>query len=503
MHELHSISQSQGYWLLGIFGFAMIFLTVWKSQGHLWQTQVGFLAAGRKVSWVVGSLSIAVSWIWAPALFVSVQQAYQQGIPGIFWFTFPNVLCLFIMAPLAKRIREQLPNGYTQPEWIRLRLGEKTHKLYLIPFFWYQLMAVVVQLYAGGNFISLLTGIPLQTVMCILALIVLAYSLISGMRASILTDYLQYVLIIIGGFIILPWTLHIAGGWSAIFPGLGGITGQHRSLFDPMVAFNFGIISSINLISGMLSDQQHWQRAFVIPKKDLPKAYLLGGFLFGIVPLGLSLLGFLAANPALRIALPTGIDPAMIGIAAIAKFLPPVAILIFVVMLLSSLCATLDSGLCAAGSLYAIDLYRYNDEEKTLLNQEESQKPLTKQEQNVRVTLDKKMLTRSRFAMTAITLIGLAISFAILYIPNFGLKYLWWLMNSVSVGFAMPTVLSLTWKRLDAKGAFWGILLSIIIGIPTFIYGNIVGNVGITVLGCVGTLLISTVVCFLFPRASP
>src|SRR5437588_11958400 len=108
---MNVISQSQGYWLLAIFGVSMIVLTVWKSQGHLWQTQVGFLAAGRKVSWFVGALSIAVSWIWAPALFVSVQQSYQQGIPGIFWFVFPNVLCLIIMAPLAIRIRKQLPNG--------------------------------------------------------------------------------------------------------------------------------------------------------------------------------------------------------------------------------------------------------------------------------------------------------------------------------------------------------------------------------------------------------
>ena len=38
-----------------------------------------------------GGTSIAASWIWAPALFVSVQLAYEKGIAGIFWFTIPNV----------------------------------------------------------------------------------------------------------------------------------------------------------------------------------------------------------------------------------------------------------------------------------------------------------------------------------------------------------------------------------------------------------------------------
>src|SRR5204863_446149 len=162
--------------LLLAFGAFMIAITLWGSRGHTWQTQAGFLAAGRNVGWILGSFSIAVSWIWAPALFVSVQQAYQQGVPGIFWFTFPNILCLFIMAPLARRIRDYLPTGYTQPEWIRHRFDEKTHKMYLVPFFWYQLMAVTVQLYAGGSFVSLLTGIPLQAVMVILAVLVLAYA---------------------------------------------------------------------------------------------------------------------------------------------------------------------------------------------------------------------------------------------------------------------------------------------------------------------------------------
>ena len=132
---MNIMQPSTGYALLWGFGIAMILLTSLGSLGQRWRTQVGFLAAGRNVNWWLGAFSIAVSWIWAPALFVSVQQAYQQGVPGIFWFTFPNILCLFIMAPLARRIRRYLPTGYTQPEWIRHRFDERTHRIYLVPFF--------------------------------------------------------------------------------------------------------------------------------------------------------------------------------------------------------------------------------------------------------------------------------------------------------------------------------------------------------------------------------
>lgn len=500
---MNVISPVQGYWLLVIFGVGMLIATHWGSRGPRWRTQVGFLAANRTVPWFLGALSIAVSWIWAPALFVSVQQAYQQGVPGIFWFTFPNILCLFIMAPLAMRIREYLPAGYTQPEWIRHRFDEKTHRMYLVPFFWYQLMAVTVQLYAGGSFVSLLTGIPLQVVMVFLAVITLTYAVISGMRASIITDWIQYALIFFGGVIILPWTISAAGGWSAVVPGLGGVTGQYRNLFDWQVAFNFGIVTTIGLISGVLSDQQHWQRAFSIFKPHLRRAYVAAGVLFGIVPIGLSLLGFIGANPASGVTLPQGTDVSMIGVAVVAKFLPAWAVGIFVVMLLGGLCSTLDSGLLAASSLYAVNVRGYSEEERSVLEKELRGEILGENEQKIRHDLDRKSVSRSRRAMVGMTLVGLAVALGIIYIPGFGLKYLWWVFNTIAACVAVPTVLSLYWKRLDSKGVFWGVLVAFVVGIPAFIYGNVVGSAPITVAGSVGIIAITTIFCVVFPRPIP
>jgi len=41
-----------------------------------------FMVANRKVGVLVASFSIAATWIWAPALFVSAQKAFQQGLVG-------------------------------------------------------------------------------------------------------------------------------------------------------------------------------------------------------------------------------------------------------------------------------------------------------------------------------------------------------------------------------------------------------------------------------------
>lgn len=498
-----SISQVQGYVLLIVFGVAMFLATRLGSREHLWRTQVGFLAANRDVPWWLGAVSIAVSWIWAPALFVSVQQAYQQGVPGLFWFTLPNILCLFIMAPLAKRIRREVPDAFSQPEWIRVRFDNRTHKMYLVPFFWYQLMAVTVQLFAGGSFVSLLTGIDLRIVMVLLAAITLLYAMLSGMRASIITDFIQYALIVLGGAVILPWTLSAAGGIDVAVGGIGGVTGAHRSIFDPAVALNFGIITTIGLISGVLSDQQHWQRAFTIKEGDLRKAYLAAGVLFAVVPLGLGLLGFIAANPAAGVALPQGVDPSMIGVVTVAHYLPSWAIAIFIVMLLGGLCSTLDSGMLAASALYSADVKGYSDEERRIMKKRRAGNVLSSTEQIAAEALDARTVRDSRNAMIGITVAGMGVAFAVLYIPGFGLQYLWWVFNTIAACVAVPTVMSLYSRSVDSKGVFWGVLTAFVFGIPLFVYGNSTGSVPLQVGSSVGIVLVTVVFCLLWKRPSP
>ena len=73
----------------------------------------GFHVADRRIGSAIAAMSIAATWIWAPSLFTSSEMAYTRGIPGMFWFTVPNVLCLILFIPFAKRIRAQHPEGIT------------------------------------------------------------------------------------------------------------------------------------------------------------------------------------------------------------------------------------------------------------------------------------------------------------------------------------------------------------------------------------------------------
>lgn len=465
------ISQSVGYWLLLCFGVGMVLVTYFFARWERWQTKDGFLVAGRNVGWLLGGFSIAASWIWAPALFVSVQMAYQKGVAGIFWFTLPNILSLTIFAILAPRIRRRLPQGYTLPEYIKFKFkSRRVHAIYLFPFLFYQLMAVVVQLYAGSSLVSLLTGIAPPTVMIILAVIVLGYTLISGLEASIVTDFVQLSMILVVGLVIIPLAWKAGGGFHSVTAGLAGVSGT-KNIFDPGVAFSFGIVTSIGLIAGSITDQSNWQRAFAVRQKELVKAFVFGSLLFGVVPIALSVLGFLAANPSLGITLPKGTDVSMIGVQTIAHLLPSWAVLLFTIMLLAALSSALDAGLAAASSIWVADV----------------SKP----------TSDKAAVRSARSSMAVMTIIGLFVALGVLYIPGFGLQQLWWVFNTIAACVMVPTVLSLYWDRLSERGVFWGILVAFVVGIPLFIYGNVINQPVWIVGSSLFIVAISTLFCVL------
>jgi len=442
------ISTTNGYLILGLFAVAMITITYVFARWKSWDTKEGFVLANRNLGWMLGGASIAASWIWAPALFVSIQLAYQKGLAGIFWFTFPNVIALAIFAFLAPTIRRQFPEGYTFPQFIKHRLSsERVHKLFLFPYFFYQLMSVTVQIYAGGSLLSLLTGISLNVLMPLLLLIALTYTLISGLVATVVTDCVHMVMIYLIGGSIVVWTCAAAGGLNAVVAGTHGIEAV-PSIFDPNVAFSFGIVTSIGLISGAICDQQYWQRSFAIKEDELRKAFIFGSLLFAAVPIGVSILGFLAANPQSNIKLPAGTDVALIGIATVSHFLPVWGVVLFVLMVLSALSSSLDSGLSATSALWITDV----------------------------VTCDSNAsaVKSARVAMIGISIAGLAVALLVQYIPGFGLKQLWWVFNTISACVAVPTILSLYWKNLNERGVFWGVLVAFVVGLPLFIYGNVI-----------------------------
>jgi len=468
---MNIITQQEGFILLALFGLSMISFVYFLTRRKISSSE-RFLVANREVSWIRGAFSIAVSWIWAPAIFIASLQAYTKGIAGAFWFIVPNVVCFFVFAPLAIRLRKLMPDGYTLPEFILKRYNDnkKAHIAFLIVFFGYQLGAIIINALAGGTLLHILTGMNFVLAVLSLSAVALIYSLISGLEASILTDVIQMLIVLVFCFILVPWVIINAGGMSSVIGGLGGVTGEFRNMFDPWIAYSFGIAMTFSLIAGPIGDQMFFQRGFAIKQKNIVKTFVVGGLIFGLIPIALSLLGFVAANPAFSSVI-TVSDPQMVGPLVIGYFLPKAALLLFVFMAFAGLSSTLDSAYCAISSLGVVDVY------KKYFNSQAN---------------DKKILNMSRIIMLVMALIGTSIA---LLQP----KLLWVFLiygALASVGL-FPTIFSLFWKRMTAAGVFWAITLSLIFGLPLSIYANITGNVHLIVISTITSVVVGLFVCLI------
>ena len=458
------LSQTEGLLLFAGYGIVMIAIVIIGSKER--QSLDDFLLMQRNLGVFRGSLSMAVSWIWAPAIFICSLQAYEQGIPGVFWFTVPNILTFFVFAFFAVKMREKIPEGYAISDVFRFRFPDTPflHASAKVVTFGYQLGAIIINCVAGATLINLLSGIQYEYGVLLMAGLSLAYSLLSGLRASVISDVAQMGLILTLSIIIVPWVLIESGGLSSLKAGLGGVSGEYDNLFNWQVAYAFGIATTLGLISGPIADQMFSQRAFAAKRNTLVKIFIFSGLIFGIVPIVLSILGFIGAG-AEREGFLVVENAQMVGPQVISHFLPNWALALFAVMAFAGLTSTLDSAFTAIGSLSA-DKYKNGD-------------------------LASK--SKARLGMSVFAFIGVAIA-----LLNPKLLWVFLIYGALASSIFIPSFLALHWKKLSSRATSIGITLSIAIGIPLSVYANVNENSDLIVLSAIVSFVLSGVICWAF-----
>lgn len=423
-----------------------------------------FCVGNRNNGWIVSSLSIAATWIWAPALFTSTENAYTKGFAGLFWFLVPNVLCLILFIPFAKKIRKEMPEGITLSGYMYGKYHSKAVKnTYLFQLSALSALSTGVQLLAGSKILSMLTGIPFLSMTVIMAVIAFSYSQFSGIKASILTDAVQMVFMLVVSIVFVVFGVKNGGGLETLITGLGGATGDASSLFSKRgweIFLGFGLPTTIGLISGPFGDQCFWQRAFCVRKDRIGRAFFMGALLFGIVPLSMGILGFIGAGMGYAAA-----DTGIINFELISTLFPAWAVIPFLFMIVSGLLSTIDSNLCAISSL-TTDIFK------------------------------EKTLGKTKFAMILLLAVGISVA----NIPGLTVTHLFLMYGTLRAATLLPTIFTLKGIELKPQGIVAGIISALIIGLPIFGYGNIQGIATYKTAGSLLTVILSGAVALAVSR---
>ncbi|MFV0240211.1 MAG: sodium:solute symporter family transporter [Lacrimispora sphenoides] len=446
--------------ILIIYGILMIGMNVFLKRNKDIES---YCVSNRQMKTVQSAMGIAASWVWAPSLLVAAERAYVSGVAGLFWFLVPNVLTLLIFIPYAKKIRKEMPKGITLSGYMKEKYdSDGVKKIYLLELTGLAIFSTAVQMLAGGKLLSMLTGLPFLVITLFLAAIVFSYAHFSGIKSSVFAETIQLLVIITIVITFASGTLKTAG-IHALINGLSGISGEYGSIFSTKgaeVFFSFGLSSAIGLLAGPFGDQCFWQRAFAIKEKSLGKAFALGALLFALVPLSMGIIGFVAAGTGF-----IATDNSIVNFEYLVSVFPRWIVIPFLIMFLSGLLARLDSNLSAISSL-TTDMYK------------------------------RSSIKISKVSMILLLFAGILIS----NIPGLTVTHLFLFYGTLRASTMLPTILTLNKVKLSAKGIIIGVVVSLVVGLPIFAYGNLYNLAQYKTIGSLITVLSSGILALVISR---
>lgn len=411
-----------------------------------------FFAANRNIGVLGIAVSTAASWQWADNLFSTAQVGFDFGIHGILWFALTTVLSFVIFAFIAQKIREQAPNVYTIPEFVSLKTDKSkgVHTAMIVAITLYQLFTLTLGATITGLLLSAALGFNYIVSASSVVLFALTYSLISGLKASVRTDAIQFVLML------ALMVFMIAVVATGIDPSmintdvLFGTDKEFTGFFNQGLVLNLAIPLGIIIMTQPLVDQMIFQRLVALDKNINPvKPFIWAGLICGFIVLLLSSVGIfgqvLAQQGLIEVT-----DSQLTVVEAVRYSMSDFGVVLFVLAFLGVVFSTTDSAYSSIASLISIDVYkRYFGEGKS----------------------EKSTLRIGRISMVVAAFLAIAMSLA-------KLEILWMLFIIGAAGgtVVMPVLFSVYAKRLSPKITVTAILLSLIVSVPLSIHGNIIGD---------------------------
>lgn len=156
-----------------------------------------FFLASRNLPASLVYLSLAASWVGASSLLVSIDEAYSRGISSIWIMGVPAFLTVLVFTFfLVGPIRRQ--RSTTLPEMLEKRYGTLVRHLTAGLIVWYLILLTASQMVALGKFLGAFLGISYLTGLLLGTIVVMLYSTWGGFMSVVLTDGLQFLLLILG-----------------------------------------------------------------------------------------------------------------------------------------------------------------------------------------------------------------------------------------------------------------------------------------------------------------
>ncbi|EMQ99652.1 sodium:solute symporter family protein [Paeniglutamicibacter gangotriensis] len=329
----------------------------------------GYMTAGNKVGFGVSAASMTATWIWASSMYASATSGYTYGISGPIHYGLWGALMILFIYPFGRRIRAVAPKAHTLAEVMYARHGRSSQLMLAGSNILGSVISLTSNFIAGGALIALLSPFSFGQGIVAVAAGTLLYTLWSGFRASVLTDFAQVVAMLGAVAIILPVVFVAAGGPGLFESGASNLTPQQSNFFSSEAFMNQGAPYIAAVLAYAIGNQTIAQRLFAVREDLIKPTFITATVGYGATIIGIGMLGVIALYAGIT---PLDGDTNNLIPQMAATYLGPILLCLFFIMILGSLSSTADSDLSALSSIAMADLYgqsvgKANAKPKTML----------------------------------------------------------------------------------------------------------------------------------------
>jgi len=179
---------------------------------------LSYFAGGRKIPWWLSGIS---SWMSAFSAYVFVglaSEIYEVGIAPLYHILYAMAFAWFVGALLwAERWRKT--GIVTVPEFMEKRFSLATRQVFAWVVTPFRIADDGVKCYATAMIIAFVFGIPSWLSIMGLSLITILYTMIGGLWAVMITDMVQFFILILVIMVVLPVGLAKIGWLSGLVAG--------------------------------------------------------------------------------------------------------------------------------------------------------------------------------------------------------------------------------------------------------------------------------------------
>src|SRR5690625_2916364 len=435
MQETVFFQLSTSTTLLLLFGFYGLTFLMTLTIGKKNENADAYMVSSSAVGFGVSAASMIATWIWAASFYASATSGYRYGLSGPIHYGLWGALMIMFIFPYGRRFRKLAPEARTLAEIIQARHGSSSQLIMAVSNLVGSCISLMVNFTAAGALVAVLSPLNFIQGVLIAGLGVLSYTLWSGFRASVMTDFAQLIAMIGSAVIIIPIIFFKAGGPDMVMENFWRLDAEQANFFSTKAILEQGAPYFIAVLAYAIGNQTIAQRLFAVREDLIKSTFLTATVGYAGVVIGLGMLGLLALMTGL---VPVDGDMNNIIPQMASTYLPPFGVALFFILVIGSLSSTADSDLSALSAIMMTDIYGRNI---------------------ARGTPDpKRMLWWGRVTMVVATLIGVV--FASLQLDI--------LVMLVFVGalwgaIVFPVISSFYWKRVTNTAFTSAVILAVIL----------------------------------------